>query len=99
MRHPLHQQENLASNKERSKDELVVPGQPQRQVDVEIVGALFGIGRSQIRQRATASVYAQGQALGENHSAENRCNSEVLDFRRNGDGHNASDKTQLGYRM
>ncbi len=77
MSHPLHEQKDLGRDKERSKNDLVVLRQPNGQVDVEIIGALFGIGRSQIRQRTTAPVYSQNQALCENYSAENRCNSEL----------------------
>ena len=45
---PIYKHDEFASNEEQSKDEFVVLGQPNRQIDIEVGGALVCEPGSQV---------------------------------------------------
>jgi hypothetical protein len=62
--------DQLASDEERAKNNLVVLSQPIRQVNIEVVDAVSGVPSGQIRQRAFAAIDSQHAAFQQNESGK-----------------------------
>jgi hypothetical protein len=63
---PLAEHKQFPNSEKRSKNRLVASGQPERQVDVEVIRALLCIASGQTRQRTTAPVDGEDRALDQN---------------------------------
>lgn len=73
------------------EDALVVTGQPQRQVDVEIGFALLGVPGSQVGQGAAHAVEDQHQAFAQDHQAADADPGPTTGVGAPGDGGDAGD--------
>lgn len=62
-RQPSGEHEQFPENEKRPEDCLVVAGQAERQVDVEVFFALLRVAACQVGQRATAPVHRNDRAL------------------------------------
>ncbi|HET9321385.1 MAG TPA: hypothetical protein VFO27_16465 [Bryobacteraceae bacterium] len=67
---PLPEHEQFSNDEKRTKYRFVASGQPKRQVDVEVIGALICVAICQISQRATAPVYREDGALNQYQPCE-----------------------------
>ena len=68
---PSPEHETVPNDEKRPGDRLVVSGQPERQVDVEIVRAILCVAACQVSQRATAPVHRENRALHQYQSGQN----------------------------
>ena len=92
MSHPLHKQEDLTRNKERSKNDLVVLRQPFRQINVEVIRPLIRMASGQIGERAAAIIQCQNQALEHYNPAQKPRHREVIRLGLDWNCHNAASK-------
>jgi len=61
MEHPLNERIENAEQKQCAKYGLVVPGDPGRKIDVEIIPSVLGEARCDSGQWATATIYRDDQ--------------------------------------
>ena len=73
---PTLEQEQLASGEKRPKDRLVVPGQPQGQVDIEVGRPGLGVASRQISQWAAALIHRQDGTLEQYQPCQHRRSGE-----------------------
>src|ERR1017187_6659396 len=93
------QQEQFSDGEDRPKDRFVAPGQPKRQVDVEVIRALLCVATCQIGQRATAAVHREDRALDQYQPSQDGCPSKTTLGGSNGNRHDASGEEEPNRRV
>jgi len=89
---PAQNQVCDAGEVEGPEDNLVVPGEPLREEDVEIRSPVFGVAGRHRREGAAPAVEEEDEDLDE-HDAGEPCRGDVLTApRQHRDGHNAQDE-------
>jgi hypothetical protein len=75
---PLPEDYEESDGEEGSEDGFVVAGEPEGQVDVEVIGALGGVASGEIGERAAAVVEGEDGALGEDDGGEHGDEAELM---------------------
>jgi len=96
---PLPEHEQFSNNEKRTKYRFVASGQPKRQVDVEVIGALICVAACQISQRATAPVQREDRALNQNQPCEESRPTKMTLGTSKGNRHDASGEEEPNRRV
>ena len=67
---PPSQHVEFRKHEQRAEDRLIVPGQPERKIDVKIVSTLVRVTTCEVRQRAPAAIAGEDRALNQHGGAE-----------------------------
>lgn len=84
--------EERSDEEKGPKDGPVVACQPERQVDVEVVGPFGGEAGGEISERAASPIGGQNGAFQKDEAEEGGRPGEVVQSRGDGDGYNAGDE-------
>lgn len=72
-RHPAHCSQHNIDTKERTESDLVVAGEPEGEVAVEVVAAVVGEARRDIGEWTSQAIRDQDDHLHTDHANEHEC--------------------------